>query len=168
MLTHSMGSIVLEAFVLNEGGETITGVFDTVVINASASAGKNHAEWVEKMNFSDNIYITVNQHDPTLGQAEFHEAWRYRDSEWCLLGKSLVSKDGKNYALACNAKYVYLAKSPLRHVYYLHRYLKDSPVVKLYYDRVLNGLPAMLDKAHGLMKIERKKIYVLERKLYAF
>lgn len=164
LLTHSMGSIVLEEVIRNEGGESLSGVFDTVVINASASSGKKHAEWVEKIHLSDNIYITVNKHDPTLGKAELYEEWRYWDKGLRLLGKALVSKNGVEYALADNAKYIDLTKSPLRHVYYIHRYLKKSPAAKSFYDAVLNGIPANLDMEHGVMKIEKENIYVKKEK----
>lgn len=162
LFTHSMGSIVLEEVMLNEGGDRLSNVFDTVVINASCSAGENHAKWVDKIRLSDHIYIVINQHDPTLGKAEMYEEWRYRDKGWRLLGKALVSKDGVEYALADNSTYIDVSRFPLRHVYYLHRYLKKSPAVKSFYDRALNGIPAKLDKAPGLLKIERERVYILE------
>jgi hypothetical protein len=160
-----MGSIVLEALMLREGGDTLSGIFDTVLINASASSGEKHAKWVERIHLSDHIYITVNGHDPTLGKAELHEAFRHSDRGLRLLGKAVVSKDGVEYALARNAKYIDLTKSPLRHVYYLHRYLNDSPVAKSFFNSVLNGIPAGLDKARGLVKIDREQIYILGRKV---
>lgn len=165
LLTHSMGSIVLEEFILNEGGDALTDVFETLVVNGSASSGKTHAAWVDKTNLSEHIYITVNRHDPTLGKAEIHEEWRLEDGSLRMLGKALTGKNGEEYALAENAKYIDLTMSPLRHVYYLHRYLKKSPAAKEFFTKTLNGFPAKLDKAHGVMMIQRDRIYVLSKSL---
>lgn len=165
LLTHSMGSIVLEKFMLNKGGHLVSGAFDTVVINASASSGEKHAEWVGKIGFAEHVYITINQADPTLGKAEFYEEFRSRDMKFRLLGKSLASKKGVDYSLADNAKYIDLTRLSLRHVYYIHRYLKDKPALKFFYDRALNGLPAMLDKEHGVIKVEREQVYTLGKRV---
>lgn len=162
LMTHSMGGIVLEEFIRSERGEAISNIFDTILINASASSGKNHAEWVQKIRMSNNIYVTVNLHDPTLGKAELHEEFDHDQKDQSRLGKRLISKNGVKVALANNAKYVDVTASDLRHVYYLHRYLKREPAVKYFFDRVLNGLPVKFNKTHGLKKVERKQIYILE------
>lgn len=165
LFTHSMGSIVLEELMLEEGGEGIGKIFDTVVINAAASSGEHHAKWVEKIQLSDNIYITVNKHDPTLGKAELYEEWRYWDKGWRLLGKSLVSKQGEEYSLADNTAYIDVTEAPFRHVYYLHRYLKKSPPAKAFYDQVMNGKPAKLDGEHGVIRVEKGKVFILAKTL---
>lgn len=162
LMTHSMGSIVLEELLLNYNGESIPKLFDTIIINASCSSGKKHAFWVEKIQMSENIYITVNLQDPTLGKAELLEEWKYGGSGWSRLGKRLTSKDGVEIELAKNAIYVDIADCGFRHVYYLHRYLSRNSSVKLFFDSVLNGIPAIFDKTHGLKKIEREQIYFLK------
>ena len=63
-----------------------------------------------------------------------------------------------------NAIYIDVTPAPLRHVYNLHRYLNNSSAVKYFYDMVLNGLPAELDKAHGVQKLDRERVYILEYK----
>lgn len=167
LLTHSMGSIVLEGLILDQNGASLTEMFDTIIINASCSAGKTHAQWVEKIRMSENIFITVNQNDPTLGKAELHEEWRYGGHGFSRLGKRLTGKNGLASPLAQNATYIDVTRAPLRHVYYLHRYLQDCSAVKYFFDMALNGIPPDLDKAHGVEKIERERIYILEKNLPA-
>lgn len=162
LMTHSTGSIVLEEMMSKERGEFISNIFDTILINASASPGKNHYKWVQKIGMSDNIYITVNLHDPTLGKAELHEELDHGGVDQSRLGKRLASKDGIHTVLASNAKYVDVTASSLRHVYYLHRYLKKEVAVKYFFDQVLNGIPIEFSKANGLKRLERGQVYILD------
>jgi len=165
LLTHSMGSLVLEELMLNQEGESFSNLFDTVVINAAASSAKNHAAWVAKMRMSDNIYITINQHDTTLGKAELHQEWHYGGYGWERLGKRLVDKEGNPVTLAMNANYIDVTAASLGHVYYLHRYLNETAPVKYFFNQVLNGIPPRLDAEHGVKNVAREQVYILEKDL---
>ncbi len=156
LLAHSMGSIVLEQSILGMEHNAFAGIFDTVVVSSSASAGKGHSNWVSKIDLSDHIYITVNTDDSMLGRAGIKTNARR-------LGKGLQNRAGVDFRLASNAKYIDLTESTLGHRYYIHRELKDRPVAKAFFDRVLNGLPAILDQGHGVREVKRERIYVLRR-----
>ncbi|MGR9074024.1 MAG: alpha/beta hydrolase [Gammaproteobacteria bacterium] len=158
LLTHSMGSIVLEESILKMARNPFGEIFDTIVISSSASAGKGHSKWVGKIDLSDNIYITINKDDPMLGKAGIKMKGRR-------LGKGLQNRDGVKFKLASNAKYIDLTESSLGHRYYLHRDLKDRPIAKGFFDKVLNGLPAILDQEHGVKELQRDRVYVLRRNL---
>lgn len=165
LLTHSMGSLVLEEMLLTGDTQPSSIVFDTVVINASASSGEKHSTWVEMIQFAKDIYITVNGQDPTLGKAEMHQGWKTGDKSMRLLGKSLESKDRKPYPLADNAQYIDISAAELRHVYYLHRYLRKSNVVKSFFDKTMNGLSVKLDVEHGVARVERERIFILNKNI---
>lgn len=156
LLAHSMGSIILEEFALNSENNSFDKVFDTIVVSSSASAGKDHSNWIGRIDFADNIYVTVNRDDPMLGKAGVKKRARR-------LGKGLSNREGVKFELAKNAKYIDVSESSLGHRYYLHRDLKDRPVVKSFFNRVLNGFPATLDKDHGVKEIRRERVYVLKR-----
>ncbi len=156
LLAHSMGSIILEEFALNSENNSFDKVFDTIVVSSSASAGKDHSNWIGRIDFADNIYVTVNRDDPMLGKAGVKKRARR-------LGKGLSNREGVKFELAKNAKYIDVSESSLGHRYYLHRDLKDRPVVKSFINRVLNGFPAILDKDHGVKEIRRERVYVLKR-----
>lgn len=156
LLAHSMGSIVLEETILKMDDNSLGKIFDTVVVSSSASAGKNHSNWVTDIYLSDNIYITVNQDDPILGKAGIKMKGRR-------LGKGLENRQGDKFGLADNAKYIDLTESSLGHRYYLYRNLKERPVAKSFFDRALNGLPAILDMNHGVREVRRERVYVMRK-----
>ncbi len=158
LLAHSMGSIVLEESILTMGQNAFGDIFDTIVISASASAGRGHSNWVGMIGVHDNIYVTVNKDDTMLGKAGIKMKQRR-------LGKGLQNRDGVEFKLADNAKYIDLTESALGHQYYIHRELEDRPLAKKFFDRVLNGLPAILDQDHGVREVNRERIYVLKRRI---
>jgi len=132
LLTNSMGSIVLEQSMKNYD-KHFGSIFDTLVISAPASSAKNHKKWVEKINFSDSIYITINQQDKLLGKLGIKLIGKR-------LGKGLKSFFGNDFKKADNAQYIDLTDSQLAHRYYLHRDLINKPVALMFYNKVLNGL----------------------------
>lgn len=157
LLTHSMGSIVLEEATKNSPAQ-INNLFDTVLISASASEGKGHAAWVNKLDISDNVYITINEEDPMLGPAGAKESGRR-------LGKGLESRSGQEFALAQNAIYVDLTESSLGHRYYIHRDLVNKPVAKAFFDDVLNGHAASFSNGKGVREIRSERIYILRKNI---
>ncbi len=131
LLTNSMGSIVLEQAMLDYDG-TLNIIFDTLLINASSSFAKNHSSWVDKINFSDQVYITINQEDKLLGKL----GMRFFGKR---LGKGTTSMLGRRFKLSLKADYIDVTKYRLKHRYYLHRDLIGKPELIEFYDDVLNG-----------------------------
>ncbi len=155
LLTHSMGSIVREEFSMKNDG-SLRNLFDTVVISASASAAKNHSNWVENINLSNNLYITINNNDQILGRAGL-KMKGMRLGKW-------NNKDSENrFKLAKNAKYIDLTESSLGHRYYIYRDLNHRPIAKSFFDKVLNGIPATLGRGKETREIKRDRIYILKR-----
>lgn len=150
LLTHSMGSLVLEETIRRQPDEPLGSLFDTVVISAPASYTKDHAEWVDRLFLSDQIYILINGEDPVLGSAGVREMGRR-------LGKGLKSR-GKPVALSNRAKYIDATHLLLLHRYYLHRNLRWSPALKRFLDQVLNGARPTLDTDDQVVKIHKQKV----------
>ena len=148
LLTHSMGSLVLEETILSQRGKPLESLFDTVVISAPASYTKDHAEWVDKLFLSDDIYILINGEDPVLGSAGVREMGRR-------LGKGLKSR-GQPVALSSRAKYIDATHLLLLHRYYLHRNLRWSPALKRFLDQVLNGERPTLDPDEQVVNIHKQ------------
>jgi len=96
-------------------------LFDSLVISAAASHAKHHAKWVDKIDFSDQIYITINQNDK-------------------LLGKGITSILGNAFIRSAKANYIDITKYKLNHRYYLHRDLIGKSKIKSFYNDVLNGM----------------------------
>ncbi len=132
LLTNSMGSIVLEQSMQDYDGR-LGLLFDTLVISAPASSAKSHKKWVEKINFSESVYITINKEDKLLGKLGIKLIGKR-------LGKGLTSLFGNDFKKADNVQYIDLTDSHLAHRYYLHRDLINKPEALRFYNKVLNGL----------------------------
>jgi len=158
LFTNSMGSFVLQESVITNSQNSTDTLFDTVLINAAASAATNHSRWVEKIKFSQNIFITLNAQDKLLGKIGTKLVSKR-------LGKGLTSIFDKNFDLATNAKYIDLTNSQLKHRYYLHKDFIDRPVAQQFYDQVLNGQTPILDFQHGVQDTIRNQIYIMAKSL---
>ena len=140
LLTHSMGSIVLQGLMEKSTGSLLPKhSFESVVISASASSHKDHKKWVEKLTFFKKAYIVSNSNDKAL---------------LCLEGKKLLCKLGLRFNLsarlgriggsvpeenASNATYIDFTKSTGKsHRYYIN-HAKKSPRVFNFYRAALAG-----------------------------
>jgi esterase/lipase superfamily enzyme len=153
LLTHSMGSLVLEQSVLNMGPQSPQGIFDTLLISASASSSQDHANWVNQLKLSRNLYITVNRYDPMLGPASIKELGRR-------LGMGLTNQL-RDVELAAQAHYIDVSATGPLHHYFLHHSLSRAPVTRQIMDQILNGLPATLVSNEHINEISRKQVYVI-------
>lgn len=106
LITHSMGSLVLERAVTVGGVAQLPPVFDTVIVNSAASAAPGHAAWVGAVGVGRARYVTVNGGDDVLAAAGVGRATR--------LGRSI---DG--VGLAAGVDYVDFTASGVDHAYYL-------------------------------------------------
>jgi len=160
LLTHSMGSIVLEEYLGSyKAGDLPPGLFDTVVISSSASASKDHADWLKKTDFSSHTYVTVNDNDPIDGWAGFKELQTR-------LGKKLDTLISGNVTLAPNALYVDFSKTGVDHRYFIASGQKGNPYVKDFFRAVLSGDPFKFDGYGGVDKVEQRdgtKIYFIKK-----
>ncbi|BBM85865.1 alpha/beta hydrolase [Candidatus Uabimicrobium amorphum] len=154
LLTHSMGSIVLEETLLKFYKRPLGKLFDTLVINAPCSEGKNHVSWVDKIDFANEVYIVFNKNDVVLGSAGLQTGARR-------LGRGLENRRGQKFVLANNVLYIDVTKTGVNHRYYLG----NSPQSHLgkFFHLVLNGEVAKLVKGDNVVEIVRDKVYVLKK-----
>lgn len=153
LLSNSMGSFVLEQSMLIRESD-YKNLFDTVVINAAASSAKKHAKWVNKIQMSENIYITFNTNDKLLDKIGIKLLHKR-------LGKGLSSMFGHDFTLSERAKYIDMSQFHLNHRYYLHRDFHNQTNIQAFYDAVLNGNPAVLDLRHGVNETKRQQVYII-------
>lgn len=67
LIAHSMGTIVVENIVKNQGGWVSNRpLFSNILLSSSDADDLNHKEWVEKISAIEKVYITVNVDDGTL------------------------------------------------------------------------------------------------------
>lgn len=131
LLTHSMGSLVLEEFLSSYQANALPHkLFDNIVINASASKVDNHAKWVEKIDFAQNVYIAFNNNDPVLAAAGIGIGN-------ARLGKHGDRQKGEAERLANNAIYIDFSDVLSEHRYYVGD--GHHSCLYYFYNEVLNG-----------------------------
>ena len=63
LLMHSMGNEVFKSFMENYDGQLSPGLFDVIILAAPEVDLKGHAQWIEKINFANNVYVMLNRED---------------------------------------------------------------------------------------------------------
>jgi len=67
LLNHSMGNLLLMYDLQNDYLKNIhSNLFDNVIVNAACVNQKNHKIWLDKLSFSNKIYLTINDKDRNL------------------------------------------------------------------------------------------------------
>ncbi len=66
LLTHSMGSIVLQKYIQTYGWEYKDKIFSSVLLTSPDADNKNHASWLDQVADAENVYVTINQDDDIL------------------------------------------------------------------------------------------------------
>ena len=130
LITHSMGSFVLEGFLRKYHSGLPGNLLDTIVINAAASTVDNHADWVEKIDFSKRVFITYGNDDPMLGLAGI-------GVNTARLGKHGARQHGEKERVAKNAIYVNVSQAVDEHRYFVGN--GDLPCVYNFFSESLNG-----------------------------
>lgn len=64
---HSMGNqLLMQSVKQNLVREMPIGLFQNLVLNAASVPQRNHARWIERLNFQKQVYITMNDEDRPL------------------------------------------------------------------------------------------------------
>ena len=138
-ITHSMGSIVLEEFLLNHYNNSFNyKLFDNVILSASASKSKDHSDWLKKLDFARNIFVMINPNDRLLLTLIFELGTLFPASA---LGRKLKRDYVDN-----PVKYVNLDKLGLSN----HRYFIGDlhPRLTAFFLRAISGKDVAIDNAH--------------------
>jgi hypothetical protein len=69
LLAHSMGNIVLQDAVESHNLSLGQELFDNIILNASAVGLLKHKEWVDRLDFAQNVYIAMYAKDGVLKRA---------------------------------------------------------------------------------------------------
>jgi Alpha/beta hydrolase of unknown function (DUF900) len=124
MLVHSMGNIVFAKFMESYApGKLNKGLFDTIILNSADADAKGHDQWVSKIDFANNLYITLNEGDTILSASAKSQGEKR-------LGQKTTTITGKQIPLAVNAKYVDFSKIGVNHRYFLKSGQKKQPLVR--------------------------------------
>lgn len=161
LLPHSLGNIVLEKVMESyAAGSLPKKLFNTIILSASASPAKEHADWLRRVDFSDNIYVVVNSDDPVLDKAGMREIE-------ARLGKKLKTAFAGKVALAKNAIYLDISDTEAdTHRYFLHPNQEGNQYLRMFFENVLIGSPLDFKGFKGIESIEKRDgthVYHLKR-----
>lgn len=141
LLTHSMGSLVLEQAVAAEATPLPVALFDTAMIGSAASARGGHAAWVGAIAVTDHLYVSGNDDDLVLTAAG--------------VGGVRLGKNVDATPLAAVATYVDFTATSVNHAYYIHDGQDGAPMTA-FYDAIMNGQAFDFSAAEGIASVEMR------------
>ena len=130
-MLHSMGNYLYKELMLSSiySGDKL--VFDNVVLVAADANSEDHPSWVDRIQFRNRLYITINENDSALklSRAKMGSQQKVR------LGHFPYGLNSER------AVYVDFTEAPW--VGDSHSYLEDTPLrnaaVKKFFKQALNG-----------------------------
>lgn len=135
ILTHSMGSLVLEETLANYANQLPPALAHSIIISAPASTAVHHAKWLEASQLGDSHYVIVNRSDKALWWVE--KGIR----KFKRLGRSTYDED-----LAHNTTYIDLSNAGVNHRYFISRTAQGKSkgqngnrCIGLFYRQALTG-----------------------------
>jgi len=154
LLTHSMGSFVLEGFLGNYTGGLPGGLIDSVVISSSSSTVDHHAAWVEKIDFSPAVFITYGHDDPMLGIAGLGIGT-------ARLGRHGTRQKDEAERTAGNAVYVDFGQAVAEHRYFVGN--GGQACVYHFFNESLNGRRPDFGDRRFVTEATSGKDYILNK-----
>ena len=155
LLVHSMGARVLEGFLTgyNGGFGDAAPLFESVVLNAPDVDLIGHRNWLDRVDFAENVYVIVNpQKDELL-------KFSHDLLDTPRLGRSLTREDGTAEPLAARADYVDVSATGVNHDYYIGAE-RSEPLVTFYRSVIMNAGVDPL-KGPGVLETGRPRVYAV-------
>lgn len=144
LIVHSMGNIVIETMVKDQGGWIDNGgepLFSNIVFSESDADHITHVKWVENVSVTENVYITINADDKILLKSTDH-----RPKGAHALGLEPGDR------LAKNVTYVDITKLGTKkgkkteaHEIFNKPGMHDQVYVCEFFQQALTGLPVVLN-----------------------
>ena len=73
LLIHSLGNFVVENYVRLHFLNEVTKIFQNIIFHQADVDNQGHEEWIDRIEFSERIYVTINKNDYVLaGSGAFH------------------------------------------------------------------------------------------------
>jgi len=150
LLSHSMGSIVLQGLVDLTIDDLSKNLFDKIVVSAAASPQNDHSIWLNKLTFGTQLFITTNKNDDVLKCLENDIGIFSLSKIYCNKFKLTprLGRWGTDIAnihnISKNALYFDFTKDlEGTHRYYINQ-MNESPEVFRFYSQVFQGNPIEL------------------------
>ncbi|MEM9271557.1 MAG: hypothetical protein AAGA80_01155 [Cyanobacteria bacterium P01_F01_bin.143] len=66
LLNQSLGNVVAESYARLLVSNEVSEIFDNIIFHQADIDNKDHAEWIDKIDFGKRIYVTININDEVL------------------------------------------------------------------------------------------------------
>lgn len=162
LISHSMGNIVIESAVKNLDGWIENDgkpLFSNILLSASDADDVEHAEWVEQISATENVYITINADDKVLKKSND------RPSGTAPMGLEPGSK------LANKATYVDVTrlgkrkgKKTKKHELFNKPGMYDQVHVCQFFHQVLTGESVILNDDNSTEVVPNKRYKLLHKR----
>lgn len=153
LLVHSLGNFIVFNYVRSHLLNGVIEIFDNIIFHEADVDNKDHKEWIDKIEFSKRIYVTINRNDYVLtGSGAFHSD---------RLNASNVNNRLGNTTTELNAsKSIYLDFTGARFVGNAHNlfFSVDNEKVTTFFKRVF----------YNRFKIENSEVFKFDNSLNAY
>ncbi len=153
LLVHSLGNFIVENYVRFHVLSGVTEIFDNIIFHEPDVDNKNHQEWIDKIEFSKGIYVTINKNDYVLTASGAFHADR-------LDARNINNRLGNMTKELNGTKPIYLDFTGGRFVGNAHNlfFSVDNEKVVTFFKRVF----------YNRFKIERSEVFTFDSSLNAY
>lgn len=131
---HSMAGEVFR-FVGESAPDLPKGLITRLLLAVPETALPDHRHWMEKLDFTDEIFVFVNSDDPALQVTT-------RMYNTARLGRTLTNLDGTSEPLAHNADYILLDPENWRHYFFVSGQRSEA-IDQIFADILTTGAAAL-------------------------
>lgn len=164
LVAHSMGNIVFKEMIENfyQAGDFKESLISSLLLNAADVPARDHSNWVDRIDFSKENYITYNDNDIVLFGSEQLDRFDndYEHYEGTRLGRDLNKSMKKSTLLSKNVSYLNISKLTYTgHRHFLVDDKKKNTELKSIFTRMFKGRRPYLSKRDGVYKIKDNIYY---------
>jgi hypothetical protein len=149
LILHSMGNLLMENAIQKHAFQLKDTLFNAIILNAACTKKTHHRQWVEKITFSQSVYITLNNKDGVLRLAKILS---FRQQLGLHAG----------HHLAKNATYINFSRDlTSEHNYFLYSdVLREHPKAKNMYRTLFAGKKPIFSNTSDF-QIQRRRQCIL-------
>jgi esterase/lipase superfamily enzyme len=137
LMLHSMGNYLFKHLLKSSAYEGTRLLFDNVLLVAADANNKDHAQWVDKIQCRNRVYITINENDKALRVSRLKAG----EEQEARLGSYPYNLDSQ--------RAVYVDFTRTEKVGDSHAYFEGAPMendrVRTFFKAALNGETAEID-----------------------
>ncbi len=132
LLCHSMGNYLLKYALKPGSSQAAKLVFDNVALVAADTNNEKHAEWVERLQVRNRVYVVINEHDKALAASRVKFGGEQKARLGHYIGK--LNADNARYIDVTHVKSV-----GIDHSYFVGDPVRKDPALKALFNLMFTG-----------------------------